>query len=45
MGLFIDVQNLMLIHKARRREAADGAETESRDGGPRNGATEPRDRL
>jgi lipid-A-disaccharide synthase-like uncharacterized protein len=45
MGLFIYVRNLMLIDKARRREAADGGETESPNGRPGESVTQPRDRL
>jgi lipid-A-disaccharide synthase-like uncharacterized protein len=45
MGLFVYVRNLILIDQARRREVADGRETESRNGRAGASAREPRDRL
>jgi lipid-A-disaccharide synthase-like uncharacterized protein len=45
MGVFIYVRNLMLIDKARRREAADGGETDSRNGRRGEGVKETCGRL
>ena len=45
MGLFIYVRNLMLIDEARRREAADGGETDSRNDRPGKNVKETCDRL
>jgi lipid-A-disaccharide synthase-like uncharacterized protein len=45
MGVFVYVRNLMLIDNARRREAADGEETESRNDRPGESVKETCDRL